>query len=84
MKMAERKEHQLIKRKQKHVWTKEDERILIRIQDHLREYYVDKKGYPYVAESDSPEMIEFNWLKSLKERLQHFRRCFRAKLLRIR
>ena len=47
-------------------WSEEDERILNKIQDDLRDFYVDKKGYPYVAEPDSPEMIEIDWLKSLK------------------
>lgn len=61
-----------VKRLYKHKpsWSDEDEKILYQVQDHLREYYVDKKGYPYVAEPNSNEMIEFNWLKSLKERLQ--------------
>lgn len=63
---AEKKE--LKKIEQKPAWSEEDERMLVKIQDHLREFYVDKKGYPYVAESDSPEMMEYNWLKSLKER----------------
>jgi hypothetical protein len=39
---------------------------LNKIQDHLREFYVDKKGYPYVADENSEEMKEINWLKSLK------------------
>lgn len=51
-------------------WSEEDERILNKIQDNLREFYVNKKGYPYVAEPDSPEMMENNWLKFLKDRLQ--------------
>lgn len=51
-------------------WSEEDERILNKIQDHLREFYVDKKGYPYVAEPDSPEMMENNWLMCIKNRVQ--------------
>ena len=41
-----------------------------KIQNHLREFYVDKKGYPYVAKSNSPEMTELNWLNSIKDRVQ--------------
>ena len=55
---------------QKPAWSEEDERILNKIQDHLREFYVDKKGYPYVAKSDSPEMTEHNWLNSIKDRVR--------------
>lgn len=55
---------------QKTTWSEEDERILSKIQDHLRVFYVYKKGYPYVAELDSHEMIEGNWLKSIKERMK--------------
>jgi hypothetical protein len=53
---------------QKPTWSEEDERMLNNIQNNLREFYVDKKGYPYVAEPDSPEMMEYNWLESIKER----------------
>lgn len=59
-----------IEHEQKLAWSEEDERILVKIQDHLREFYVDKKGYPYVAKPDSPEMMEMNWLNSIKNRVQ--------------
>lgn len=59
-----------LKETEKSAWSEEDERILNKIQDHLREFYVDKKGYPYVAEPDSPEMMENNWLKCIKNRVQ--------------
>lgn len=65
---AEKKE--LRKIEQNHSWSDEDERILNKIQDNLREFYVDKKGYPYVAEPDSPEMMENNWLMCIKNRVQ--------------
>ena len=58
---------------QKSAWGEEDEIFLYKIQDHIREFYVDKKGYPYVAEPDSPEMKEFNWLESLKDRIQQLK-----------
>ena len=64
------KKKELKKIEQKHAWSEEDERILNKIQDHLREFYVDKKGYPYVAEPDSPEMMENNWLMCIKNRVQ--------------
>lgn len=50
-------------------WSEEDEKMSENILSHLRQYYVQKKGYPYVADLNSPEMKEFNWLKSLKQRL---------------
>ena len=51
-------------------WSKEDEDISIAIENHLREYYVEKKGYPYVADENSPEMKEIRWLKSIRNRLK--------------
>lgn len=51
-------------------WSDEDEKMSENILSHLREYYVQKKGYPYVADLNSPEMEEFRWLKSLKDRMK--------------
>ena len=47
-------------------WSEEDESIRNGIIDHLREYYVEKKGYPYIADKDSPEMKERIWLESIR------------------
>lgn len=51
-------------------WSEEDKDISVAIKDHLREYYVEKKGYPYVADKNSQEMKEFQWLNSIKDRVQ--------------
>lgn len=51
-------------------WNEDDEKMLNQIQEDLREYYVSKKGYPYVAEPDSVEVMEYNWLKSIEERMK--------------
>ena len=55
--------------KEKNGWTAEDEKILEDIADHLREYYVNKKGYPYVMEKDSVEMNEMSFLWTLPEKI---------------
>ena len=56
--------------RQKPVWTEEDDIMECNIVDHLCQYYVSKKGYPYVADKNSPEMKEMNWLKSIRDRIQ--------------
>ena len=55
--------------KEKNGWTAEDKKMLEDIADHLREYYVNKKGYPYVMEKDSVEMKEMSFLWTLPEKI---------------
>lgn len=54
-------------------WSEKDEKILNNILDHLREYYVNKKGYPYVIQENSVEANEMSWLQSIKPQLKQQR-----------